>query len=49
MSVAGTHNLRDVGTDFMLGIGKLISTSRYKEAKSTIDKAKNKYNPNNYC
>ena len=22
MSVAGTHNLRDVGTDFMLGIGK---------------------------
>ena len=45
MSVAGTHNLRDVGTDFMLGIGKLKNTSRYKEAKSTIDKAKNKYNP----
>ena len=45
MSVAGTHNLRDVGTDFMLGIGKLKNTSRYKEAKTTIDKAKNKYNP----
>ena len=29
----------------MLGIGKLKNTSRYKEAKSTIDKAKNKYNP----
>ena len=40
MSVAGTHNLRDVGTDFMLGIGKLKHTSRYKESKSTIDKAK---------
>ena len=23
LTVAGTHNLRDVGTDFMLGIGKL--------------------------
>ena len=45
MSVAGTHNLRDVGTGFMLDIGKLNNTSRYKEAKSTIDKAKNKYNP----
>ena len=40
MSVAGTHNLRDIGTDFMLGIGKLKNTSRYKEAKLTIDKAK---------
>ena len=29
----------------MLGIGKLKNTSGYKEAKSTIDKAKNKYNP----
>ena len=47
MSVAGTHNLRDVGTDLMLGIGKLKNTSRYKEAKSIIDKAKNKYNPMN--
>ena len=45
MSVSGTHNLRDVGTDVMLGIGKLKNTSRYKEAKTTIDKAKNKYNP----
>ena len=42
MSVAGTHNLRDIETDFMLGIGKLKNTSRYKEVKTTIDKAKNK-------
>ena len=40
MSVVGTHNLRDIGTDFMLGIGKLKNTSRYKEAKTIIDKAK---------
>ena len=45
MSVAGTQNLRNVGTDFMLVIGKLKNTSRYKEAKSIIDKAKIKYNP----
>jgi tetratricopeptide (TPR) repeat protein len=45
VSVAGTHNLRDWGTDFYLGIGKLKDTNRYKEAKSIYDKAKNKYNP----
>ena len=45
VSVAGTHNLRDWGTDFYLGIGKLKDTNRYKEAKSVYDKAKNKYNP----
>ena len=47
VSVAGTnpYNLRDWGTDFYLGIGKLKDTNRYKEAKSIYDKAKNKYNP----
>ena len=45
VSVAGTHNLRDWGTDFYLGIGKLKDTNRYKEAKSVYDKAKAKYNP----
>jgi len=47
VSVAGTnpYNLRDWGTDFYLGIGKLKNTNRYKEAKSIYDKAKNKYNP----
>jgi tetratricopeptide (TPR) repeat protein len=45
VSVAGTHNARDWGTDFYLGLGKLKDTNRYKEAKSVYDKAKNKYNP----
>ena len=45
VSVAGTHNARDWGTDFYLGIGKLKDTNRYKEAKSVYDKAKAKYNP----
>ena len=45
VSVAGTHNLRDWGTDIFLGAGKLKDTNRYKEAKSVYDKAKNKYNP----
>ena len=45
VSVAGTHNLRDWGTDIFLGAGKLKDTNRYKEAKSIYDKAKYKYNP----
>ena len=45
VSVAGTHNLRDWGTDIFLGAGKLKDTNWYKEAKSIYDKAKNKYNP----
>lgn len=45
VSVAGTHNLRDWGTDFYLGLGKLKDTNRYKEAKLVYDKAKAKYNP----
>ena len=44
-SVAGTHNVSDVLTDVWLGIGGLKSTNRYKEAKSTLEKAKKKYNP----
>ena len=30
VSVAGTHNLRDWGTDIFLGSGKLKDTNRYK-------------------
>ena len=45
VSVAGTHNLRDWGTDIFLGAGKLKDTNRYKEAKSIYDQAKTKYNP----
>ena len=46
-SVAGTHKLQDIGTDIYLGIGKLKDTNRYKEAESTLEKAKKKYNKNN--
>jgi hypothetical protein len=46
-TIAGTHNLSDVGTDIygVLG-GNLKSTNRYKEAQSILNKAKQRYNPN---
>jgi hypothetical protein len=44
VSVTGTHNLSDIGTDVYLGLGKLKDTNRYKEADSTLEKAKKKYN-----
>ena len=44
-TVAGTHNLSDVGTDAYLAIGHLKDTNRYKEADETLKKAKAKYNP----
>lgn len=43
MNVAGTHNLKDWGTDLWLGLGHLKDTNRYKEAKNTLEKAKTKY------
>ena len=43
VSVTGTHNLKDVGTDAYLAVGKLKDTNRYKEAKDTLDKAKKRY------
>lgn len=46
-SVTGTHNLSDIGTDFMLGIGKLKNTKRYKEADETLKEAKAKYGVDN--
>jgi predicted alpha/beta-fold hydrolase len=45
VGVAGTHNLADWGTDAYLAVGKLKDTNRYKEAKSTLEKAKEKYQP----
>jgi len=45
MSVAGSHNVADVGTDAQLMLGKLKSTDRYKEAEMTLKKAKAKHNP----
>jgi len=43
MAVAGTHNLQDWGTDVYLAVGKLKNTNRYKEAKNTLEKAREKY------
>lgn len=45
VSVAGTHNLRDWGTDAMLAFGKLKDTKRYNEAKNVLSMARQKYNP----
>ena len=44
VNVAGTHNLKDFGTDVQLALGNLKNTSRYKEAKKVLEKAKKKYN-----
>ena len=46
-SVTGTHNLADVGTDIMLGLGRIKNTNRYKEADDTLKKAKTKYGVDN--
>jgi len=44
-SVAGTHNANDIGTDLkmMVSKGGVKSTDRYREARDTLNKAKNKY------
>ena len=39
-SITGTHNLADVGTDLMLGLGRIKNTKRYKEAEDTLKNAK---------
>ena len=44
-SVAGTHNIKDWGTDLWLAAGKLKDTNRYKEADQTLRLAKDKYKP----
>jgi hypothetical protein len=44
-TVAGTHNLSDVGTDIYLASGNLKSTERYKSANKTLNKARIKYKP----
>lgn len=44
-SVAGTHNVSDVGTDAKLMMGQLKNTKRFQEAEMTLKKAKEKYNP----
>lgn len=44
-NVSGTHNARDWGTNLMLATGRLKKSKRYKEAHSSYDKARTKYNP----
>jgi hypothetical protein len=46
-TVAGTHNLKDWGTDAYLAVGKIKDTNRFKEAQSVYDKAKQKYGQTN--
>lgn len=46
-NVAGTHNLKDWGTDLYLAMGKLKDTNRYKEADKRLQQAKQKYNVSN--
>ena len=45
MSVSGTHNVSDVGTDLKMMTSGIKSTDRYKQAEMTLGKAKAKYNP----
>jgi hypothetical protein len=42
-NVAGTHNLKDWGTNAALAAGQLKSTKRYKDAHKKIRDAKTKY------
>jgi len=44
-TVAGTHNLKDIGTDLWLLGGHLKDTNRFKEAQNVLEKAKKRYNP----
>ena len=41
---AGTNKLADIGTDAYLAVGQLKKTSRYKQAKQLLKKAKQAYN-----
>jgi hypothetical protein len=44
-TIAGTHNIKDIGTDIWLAAGKLQNTSRYKQAERRLETAKAKYKP----
>ena len=45
VTVAGTHNLSDWGTDLLLANGNLKLSKRYIEAKKTLEQARTKYHP----
>lgn len=46
VGVAGTHSTNDVLTDVNLAFGNLKNTDRYKEARNILNRAKEKYSPN---
>jgi len=48
-SVKGTNplSLKDLGTDLYLASGHLKDTSRFREEKNNLEKAKKRYNPTN--
>jgi hypothetical protein len=48
-SVKGTNplSLKDLGTDLYLASGHLKDTSRFREEKANLEKAKKRYNPTN--
>jgi hypothetical protein len=48
-NVNGTnpYDPRDLITDVYLGLGKIKNTSRYKEAETVLNEARQKYNPTN--
>ena len=48
-TVKGTNMFspKDIGTDLYLAFGHLKDTNRFKQEKSTLEKARKKYNPSN--
>jgi hypothetical protein len=44
LGIKGTNSINDIGTDVYLGFGKLDKTDRFKESKSILNYAKQKYN-----
>ena len=48
-TIKGTNMFspKDIGTDLYLAVGKLKDTNRFKQEKSTLEKARKKYNPSN--
>jgi len=45
-NITGTHNAKDYITDARLALGGLKNTQRFKEADTTLQKAKDKYKDN---
>lgn len=46
VTIAGTHNCKDIITDIWLGLGRIKQTRRYKEADHVLEMARSKYATN---